>query len=142
MSMNHSMTTLAETSNMVSMSERGPWNAHNRTIMLDHTNTHTVPKMLTLDKELCPPNNSANCPSSFFSDIDSYLCPSHSPAQSSKNLNNSDNHQYGGGSFSQILFGNYVIYLGLSWVSHTVVQSNDIFIEQHLVSCFQMLYLW
>ena len=23
--------------------------------MLDHTNTHTVPKMLTLDKELCPP---------------------------------------------------------------------------------------
>ena len=25
-------------------------------IVLDHTNTHTVLKMLTLDKELCPPN--------------------------------------------------------------------------------------
>ena len=48
---------------------------------------------------------------------------------------------YGGGSFFQILFGNYVIYLGLSWVSHTIVQLNGIFIEQHLVSCFQMLYL-
>ena len=37
--------------------KHGSWNAHNSTIMLDHTNTHTVPKMLTLDKELCPPNN-------------------------------------------------------------------------------------
>ena len=63
MSMNQPMTTqelkttLAETFNMVSISQAWPWNAHNSTIMLDHTNTHTVPKMLTLDKELCPPIN-------------------------------------------------------------------------------------
>ena len=49
-------TAHAETLNMVSSSQRGPWNADNSAPMLDHKHTHAVPKMLSLDKELCPPN--------------------------------------------------------------------------------------
>ena len=47
-------TAREETFNVVSLSKGSPDNSAQ---MLDHTNAHAVPKMLTSDKELCPPIN-------------------------------------------------------------------------------------
>ena len=44
-------TLRAETLIWYQRAKRGPWNADNSTPMLDHANTHAVPKMLTLDKK-------------------------------------------------------------------------------------------